>query len=104
MYCYKPTKSIIQNYHLIETIIDNKIKCLCKKEFDTSEIIITKGIPRPSKRQDMNECTACYNNLRRFWRNNVKSFTKVEGTSYHRINNSDNMVIIKDNENAGKTN
>jgi hypothetical protein len=75
-------------------MIDDDIKCLCGKNFKKSEVIITKNSPT-KKGKDMFECYKCGDNLRKFWRNNVKVFTKVEGTSLHRIGNSDNMVHIK---------
>lgn len=100
MYCYKPTNNTYYfTFHLIETIIDDDIKCLCGKTFKKSEVTITKNSP-VRKDRDMMECGKCGNNLEKFWRKNVKIFSKVEGTTLHRIGDTDNMVHIKRGKNA----
>lgn len=97
MYCYKSSTGSWQFYHLIETIIDNKIKCLCGKTFNKNEVIITKNVPRSRRSQDVCECSQCGNNLRKFWRNNVKIFKKVTNRLYS-VNGTDNLVEIKKDE------
>lgn len=97
MYCYKSTNTNYWfTYHLIETIIDDDIKCLCGKSFKKSEVIITKNSPT-NKDRDMIECSKCGNNLRKFWRNNVKIFKKVTNRLYS-VNGTDNLVEIKKDE------
>lgn len=100
MYCYKNGYKGNAVYHYIETMIDDDIKCLCGKKFQKHGAIVTKNRP---KELHNNSCVMCEDNLVRFWRENVKVLTKVEGTSLHRIGDSDNMVYIKKEENARAT-
>ena len=94
MYCYKPNTSYIQTYHYVKLIIDNKVKCLCGKEFDKSEIVITKARPKVKKEQDRSGCSKCCDKLESFWRENVKVFNKVTNRFYS-VNETDNLVEIK---------
>lgn len=94
MYCYKPTNSYMQSYHYIKVIIDNKIKCLCGKEFDKSEVVITKSRPRVKREQDRFGCSKCSDKLEAFWKENVKIFKKVTNR-LHSVNGTDNLVEIK---------
>ena len=83
-------------FHLIKTIIDDDIKCLCGKSFKKSEVTIIKNSPT-NKDRGIIECSKCGNNLRKFWGSNVKIFKKVTNRLYS-VNGTDNLVEIKKNE------
>lgn len=83
-------------YHYVEIIIDDNIKCLCGKKFKKEDVILTERKPDYFDKKFVFDCIDCESNLHRFWKENIKILSKVEGTSLYRIGDSDNMIHIKE--------